>query len=127
MKTYFKLLTLVLCLGVALVSCRDENKNDSMDGTEMENDSIMGTNDMDQNMGGDTDQSMKGNMDQDRDGTLEKAAGQSAADKMDMESDAEVKVKDEKIKMEDSEKEVKIKTEDDGTVEKVKVEYKEEK
>ncbi|WP_121665781.1 hypothetical protein [Mesonia aquimarina] len=47
---------------------------------------------------------------------------------VEMENDAEVKVKDggEKIKMEDSEKEVKIKKDEQGNIEKKKVDMKDE-
>ncbi|MDR6300875.1 hypothetical protein [Mesonia maritima] len=47
---------------------------------------------------------------------------------VEMENDAEIKVKDdgEKIKMEDSEKEVKIKKDEEGNIEKKKVDMKDE-
>lgn len=96
MKNHLRLFALVLCMGVALSSCRNEEKK-ATDNTEM-------------------------NSEMNSETTVE----ETAAEKMNMDPDAEVKVKDDKIKMEDDTKKVKIKTDEDGTVDKTKVEYKDE-
>lgn len=128
MKTYSRLFALLLCLGLATTSCREDTK-ETMDPQESE-------------MGAETDGDMdnysgeaveEGNEMDDTEGATEKTIwntnvgnmqGTAVAAMIDMEPGTEVKVKDEKFKMEDSEKEVTIKTRDNGTVEKIEIEYK---
>lgn len=62
-----------------------------------------------------------------RDANKEADKDLNVVEGVEMQEDAEIKVKDDKIKMEDSEKEVKVKLDEEtGAVEKVKVDPKEE-
>lgn len=122
MKAYLNFFTVLLCVGFVCVSCKDPNTNDRRNETEMQSDTIISGNNETHVQG-----SLERDLDRDGDGSLEEADGQTAAERLNMDSDAQVKVKDDKIKMEDAEKKVKIKTDkDDGSVEKAKVKYKDD-
>lgn len=97
MKNYLKMGACIFGLAVALTACRNEKADENKEGDMTE----MGA-----------------------DGEITK---EEAKAEMNMDADAEVKMKDDKIKMEDENKEVKIKMDEEtGTVEKIKVDEKEE-
>ncbi len=122
MKAYLKFFTVLFCTGVVFFSCKDTNTADSREETTMQKDTIISAHNETN-----VSRSLEDDLDRDGDGTLEEADGQTAADRLNMDADANVKVKEDKIKMEDSEKKVKIKTDkDDGSVEKAKVKFKDE-
>lgn len=122
MKAYLKFFTVLFCTSVVFFSCKDTNTADSREETTMQKDTIISAHNETN-----VSRSLEDDLDRDGDGTLEEADGQTAADRLNMDADANVKVKEDKIKMEDSEKKVKIKTDkDDGSVEKAKVKFKDE-